>query len=72
MRTRIEGKEECINRMHQFITLLKLPTSLKALGIKKTQVDDMANSVSGNLSNDPASQEENIIKRIYENAWEGA
>ncbi len=58
--------------MHQFITLLKLPTSLKALGIKKTQVDDMANSVSGNLSNDPASQEENIIKRIYENAWEGA
>lgn len=69
---RIEGKEECINRMHQFITLLKLPTSLKALGIKKTQVDDMANSVSGNLSNDPASQEENIIKRIYENAWEGA
>lgn len=69
---RIEGKEECINRMHQFITLLKLPTSLKALGIKKTQVDDMANAVSGNLSNDPASQEENIIKRIYENAWEGA
>ena len=69
---RKEGKEECINRMHQFITLLKLPTSLKALGIKKTQVDDMANSVSGNLSNDPASQEENIIKRIYENAWEGA
>lgn len=69
---RIEGKEECINRMHQFITLLRLPTSLKALGIKKTQVDDMANAVSGNLSNDPASQEENIIKRIYENAWEGA
>ncbi len=67
---RVQGKDECINKMRQFIELLKLPSSLKKLGINTIQINDMADVVSGNLFNDPASQEEDIIIKIYENALE--
>lgn len=64
------GKNECIAIMQNFIKTLKLPTSLKALGIDKAQISDMADAVSGNISNDPVSREKNIILKIYEDAWE--
>lgn len=67
---RIQGKDECIKKMHEFIALLQLPTSLDRLGINSAQIKDMVYAVSGNLWNDPASQEEGIITKIYENAWE--
>ena len=69
---KIQGKDECVSKIKLFLLLLKLPTSLKALGIEKTQIRDMTDAVSGNLQNDPAAQEENIITKIYENALEEA
>ena len=54
-----------------FIASLKLPVSLKEMGIEKALVKEMAESVTGNLLNDPASQEPDIIQKIYKRAWEG-
>lgn len=64
-----DGKETCIYLMKKFITSLKLPISLKEMGIDKVLISDMENTVSGNLSNDPAAQEPDIIRKIYEKAW---
>lgn len=65
----IRGKDECLGRMREFITLLKLPGCLQELGVDKAQLRDMAAAVSGNLLNDPASQEADIVAKIYEKAW---
>lgn len=67
----IRGNDECINAMQKFITSLKLPVTLKNLGIDRAQLRDMSEAVTGNLLNDPAAQEQDIIIKIYERAWEG-
>lgn len=67
----IRGKNECINEMQKFISSLKLPVTLKNMGIDRAQLRDMSEAVSGNLFNDPAAQEQDIIIKIYERAWEG-
>ena len=33
-------------------------------------LQDMIDTVTGNLLNDPASQEPDIVRKIYEKAWE--
>lgn len=66
----IHGKKECIHTIEEFITLLKLPRSLTAMGIDRAQLYNMADAVSGNLLNDPVSQEQDIVMKIYEKAWE--
>ncbi len=71
MGKQIQGKNECIWAVSRFITSLDLPMSLKAIGIKRTELQHMTDAVSGNLANDPASQEPDIIQKIYEAAWEG-
>lgn len=63
------GKEVCICTMKEFIISLKLPVSLKEMGIDKKLIGRLEDGVSGNLFNDPASQEPDIIQKIYENAW---
>lgn len=65
----IQGEAECIQTMRTFINLLKLPDTLKTLGADKAQLSIMAETVSGNLLNDPAAQEQDIIIKIYERAW---
>ena len=65
------GKETCVYVIKNFIASLKLPVSLKEMGIEKASVKEMAESVTGNLLNDPASQEPDIIQKIYKRAWEG-
>lgn len=67
----IRGKNVCINEMQKFISSLKLPVTLKNMGIDRAQLRDMSEAVSGNLFNDPAAQEQDIIIKIYERAWEG-
>jgi alcohol dehydrogenase class IV len=64
----IQGKQNCIHTMGQFIASLKLPSSLKA--VDRTMLQDMIDTVTGNLLNDPASQEPDIVRKIYEKAWE--
>lgn len=68
----IQGENECIDSMRKFLILLKLPGTLKELGIARAQLRELAAAVSGNLLNDPASQETDIVIKIYEKAWEGA
>ena len=65
----IQGEDECIQTMQDFVSSLQLPGTLKALGIDREQLSGMAETVSGNLLNDPASQEQDIIIKIYERAW---
>lgn len=65
------GREECTNAMHTFIASLRLPVSLREFGINEEQMDAMAASVSGNIFNDPAAQEPDIIRKICHKAWEG-
>lgn len=68
---RARGEEECVMVFYQFIKALGLPVSLSGMGISKQQLSRMADEVSGNIGNDPASQEEGIIPRLYEMAWQG-
>lgn len=68
---RPRGEEECVMTFYQFIKALGLPVSLSEMGISKQQLSGMADEVSGNIGNDPASQEEGIILRLYEMAWQG-
>ncbi len=67
----IRGREECTSAMYAFITSLNLPASLQDFNIKEEQLDDMAMAVSGNIFNDPAALEPDILKKIYHKAWEG-
>lgn len=69
MKKTICGKTDCISAMRMFLTLLRLPSSLRMINIEKDQIYEMADAVSGNLLNDPASQEEDIITKIYLKAW---
>lgn len=66
---RVRGKKECAEIFYQFVKTLGLPVSLREMGIQKQQLSEMAEEVSGNIGNDPASQEEGIILRLYEMAW---
>lgn len=58
--------EKCV---FEFIKKLELPTSLRELGVKEEQLIQMAAGVSGNIKNDPASQEEDVILKIYKEAF---
>lgn len=67
----VRGKGNCVQAMRRFIKSLHLPVSLKELGIDGAGLADMAGHVSGNIANDPASQEKDIIWKLYRKAWEG-
>lgn len=67
----VKGKEESARSFQIFIKAMGLPCSLYELGITKLQLPEMIDGVSGNIANDPASQEEGIIPRLYETAWQG-
>lgn len=67
------SRGDCTGAIQAFLSSLKLPISLQVLSneIEKEQIYEMAETVSGNLMNDPVSQEEGIITKIYLKAWEG-
>lgn len=69
-RNRINGCRDCQKEIHQFIKLLRLPTSLQELGVERAELAIMASEVTGNIKNDPTGQEEGIISKIYEAAWQ--
>jgi len=58
--------EKCIS---EFIKTLELPCSLRELGVEEEQLVQMAAEVTGNIKNDPATQEEDIILKIYKEAF---
>ena len=64
---------ERVERILELLTgekKLKLPVSLREMGIAKEQLLVFAKEVSGNIGNDPASCEEGIILKLYETAWQ--
>lgn len=66
----VHGEEACTAVMKQFMKSLGLASSLQEMGIRKEQLLIMQEEVSGNIQNDPASQEEGIITRLYHMAWQ--
>lgn len=67
----IQGEQNCVEKMHCFIKRLGLPVSLKELGIKNENLAVMASEVTGNIKNDPASQEKEIILKLYTMSFSG-
>ena len=66
----VHGEAACTDAVCQFIQALGLSSSLQKIGIRKEQLPVMAAEVSGNIGNDPASQEEGIILKLYKTAWQ--
>lgn len=64
------GENDCTETIYQFIRSIRLGASLQEIGVTKVQLPVMAKEVSGNIKNDPASQEEGIILKLYEMAWQ--
>ncbi len=65
----VRGAKKCTETFCEFIKFLGLPSSLCELGIEKEKLPLLADEVSGNIKNDPASQQEGIILKLYEMAW---
>ena len=59
------GKQACREKIRCFIEKLGLPLSLKELGVEKELLPVMASEVTGNVKNDLAAQEEEIITKLY-------
>lgn len=53
----------------RFIADVGLTVSLRELGIVEEMLEQMADEVTGNIQNDPAAQEEEIIRRLYRMAY---
>ncbi len=66
----IRGEKSCIMAVKHFIQSLGLTASLKKMGISERQLSIMASEVSSNIQNDPASQEEGIVAKLYRMAWQ--
>lgn len=66
----IRGVDDCTETIQQFIKSIGLKPSLQGIGVTKGQLRVMAEEVSGNIGNDPVSQEEGIILKLYEMAWQ--
>lgn len=65
----IEGEQACTEKIRSFIEKLGLPLSLKELGVEKGLLETMASEVTGNVKNDLAAQDKEIILKLYERAY---
>lgn len=68
--TDVRGEDEGVKTINLFIRSIGLEASLQEMGISREQLPSMEKEVSGNIGNDPASQEEGIIRKLYEMAWQ--
>ena len=57
------------NVMKRFTTDLGLAISLREMGVTDEMLEQMADEVTGNIQNDPAAQEEEIIRKLYRIAY---
>lgn len=57
--------ETAVERVSRFLKTLHLPGSLREMGVAKAQIEAMAEKVTGNIQNDPAAQEEGVVRKIY-------
>lgn len=63
------GYVEAMELMSEFIRSLGLPVSLREIGVTESLIDRIVNEVTGNIQNDPAAQEKDIIDKIYRTAF---
>lgn len=67
--TDCQSEEDVVEVMNRFIADLGLPLLLREIGITESMIEQMADEVTGNIQNDPAAQEKEIIKEIYYKAF---
>lgn len=61
------GEEQSVGEIMKFIEKLNVRKSLKELGL--ISVKGLAAQISGDMKNDPAFAEDNVVDKIYENAF---
>ena len=59
---------EC-KEIEELSTEMKLTRKLRNFGIQENELLQMADEVTGNVGNDPASVEEDIIYKIYQESF---
>lgn len=67
----ISGIQTCSEKIRSFIEKLGLPLCLKELGVEKELLGVMASEVTGNIKNDPAAQDKEIIMKLYSMSYSG-
>ena len=67
--TDCRNEADMVEVMNRFISDLGLPLSLREIGLTESMIEQMAYEVTGNIQNDPAAQEKEIIKEIYYKAF---
>ncbi|MCM1230992.1 MAG: iron-containing alcohol dehydrogenase [Ruminococcus flavefaciens] len=63
-----KNSEDVVRSMSKFIANLGLNVSLREIGITDSMITRITKEVTGNLQNDPVSQDKNIIEKIYHTA----
>jgi alcohol dehydrogenase class IV len=59
------SKDEVLQSFTTFINQLAIGKNLRQLGISDAEIEGLASQVTGNISNDPAAEESDIIRKIY-------
>ncbi len=62
------GQEEAIAWFRNFLAGLGLPANLRELGLDEGLVAQLPSEVTGNLQNDPAAAQEDVVRKIYQKA----
>lgn len=57
-----QSKADVVEVMNRFIADLGSPLSLRKISITESMIDQMTDEVTGNIQNDPATQEKEIVK----------
>lgn len=60
------SKVEAINQMRDFEGRIGVEKRLTDIGIKQGEVQMLTDEVTGNIANDPASEADDVIKKIYQ------
>ncbi|NDL67872.1 iron-containing alcohol dehydrogenase [Anaerotalea alkaliphila] len=59
------GREEVEGSVCNFLEAVGMATTLEALGIREGQLETLCAGVTGNIAQDPAGKEPDIVRRIY-------
>lgn len=61
-----DSKEKAVKQLRDFEERLGIGKRLTDIGIKQGEVQILADEVTGNIANDPASEANDVIKKIYQ------
>lgn len=66
---KIESKTAALSAVKDFLQEINLAYRFDDLGIEAKQLDWLTNHVTGNIENDPAAVEADIVRKIYSTAF---